>query len=364
MDEFAQSRGEDDLFDDEILPIEDLTSTEDLNSQLQDVSLDTGPPPTESPIVQTRELRGSSTGWNRGTAGVRRETKKGGLLNSRYATQPQEEHPATQVEPNPVSRPEDVDSEIESKVPEAQSNVPEAPSASSKPPAVRGDRTATGGLKKPKLTEEELNAKLAAAKERSQNLSAAHARAQADAASFEERERIAQERRLKDATHRRAMDREREKNRARKMAVMGGREWDAEKNEDDFRIPHGRGGGRSNVMRAMNGTTSYDRRDPALDDISQYEWHEGRGRGRGRGRGSGRGGTRAGRSPTPQSSSGHTQRLDVDTDVNFPALPSSSSKTPDPPKPTPARTQSNVKSPADEKRSWAEQVEMNEAATS
>ena len=83
-----------------------------------------------------------------------------------------------------------------------------------------GDRTGTGGVKKPKLTEDELTAKLLAAKERSQNLSAAHARAQADAASFEERERIAQHKRAKEKVERRAMDNERQKNAARKAAAM------------------------------------------------------------------------------------------------------------------------------------------------
>ena len=117
------------------------------------------------------------------------------------------------------------------------------------PPAVRGDRTATGGIKKARLTEEELNEKLAAAKERSHNRSAAHARAQADADSFEERERIAQQKRSKDAVSRKVMDNEREKNRARKMAVMGGREWDAEKNAEDFQGSSSRGRGGSNTMR-------------------------------------------------------------------------------------------------------------------
>src|ERR1700761_6326501 len=128
MDEFAQSRGEVDLFDDEIVPVETPSLPDDLNSQLQTVSLDSPPPTAESRIAQTRDSRGSSRAWSRGAAGPRRDTKKGGLLNSRYASQPQEEDSTvTQVESDSQARPEDVAPETESKISEDPSNIQETP---------------------------------------------------------------------------------------------------------------------------------------------------------------------------------------------------------------------------------------------
>src|ERR1700761_6743577 len=50
MEEFAQSRGDDDLFDDEIIPIEDPPSPEKVAIQLEQVSLEPTsiPPPIEA----------------------------------------------------------------------------------------------------------------------------------------------------------------------------------------------------------------------------------------------------------------------------------------------------------------------------
>jgi hypothetical protein len=232
-------------------------------------------------------------------------------------------------------------------------------------PAVRGDRTATGGIKRPKLTEEELTAKLAEAKERSQNLSAAHARAQADAASFEEREKLAQERRAKDAADRKAMDTERAQNRLRKMAGLGGREWDMEK-ESEESSGRGRGGGH---MRGVHGGVRYDweRRDPALEgedvDLRQYEWNEDRGRGRG-GRGRGRGGYR-GRGDAWNGHAGEKQQPDITAEAEFPVLPETTKPKDDLKKsrrPVQARTASDVPSPTEGDETWADQVESSEAA--
>ncbi|KAF7185274.1 hypothetical protein HII31_13549 [Pseudocercospora fuligena] len=126
-----------------------------------------------------------------------------------------------------------------------QSTPPEnAPSGPRKetPQAVRGDRSAAGGLRKPKLTEEELAEKMARIQIKNASLTAAHARAEADAASFAEREQqakqIAEQRKKEERRDRQQMMGEREKNRQRKLKAMEGREWDAEKREDDF----GKGG--------------------------------------------------------------------------------------------------------------------------
>ena len=198
-------------------------------------------------------------------------------------------------------------------------------------------------MRKPKLTDEELSAKLAAAKERSQNVAAAHARAQADAANFEERERIAQQKREKDRVERRAMDNEREKNRQRKMAVMGGREWDAGKNEDDFKTQNGR-----TAARKMQ---TQDEISAEEGDLRMYEWHDDRGRGRG---GFGRGG------PGFDDIGAGGQQQKPNWESDFPALPGAAQKSAadeDTPKPTPRRWDSGDGGGG----SWAEQVESSEA---
>jgi hypothetical protein len=359
MEEFSQSRGDDDLFDDEIVPFEP-SQQDTLEAQVQQISLQ----PKAAPVqAQTRnddyprDPRGANVWAQRAQSKKDNLAKKNDLVGSKWATQPSLA-PTTQEAPVPLqetSEPPLDTSETPSVAdPTAETTTPSAPAVQTpaRPAAVRGDRTGTGGVKKPKLTEDELSAKLLAAKERSQNLSAAHARAQADAASFEERERVAQRQRAEEAVNRRQMDNERQKNAARKAAAMGGREWDVEKNEEDFKIS--RGGerrGRGGTMRAMNGT-SVNRSDPSLDDLSQYQWHEGRGRGRGdRGRGRG---ARVGRG----DARGGARQPNVKAEADFPSLPAPKPAKDDKqsPRPIAARSTSNVLSPSGEKTSWADQV--------
>jgi hypothetical protein len=133
---------------------------------------------------------------------------------------------------------------------QAQTNAPEsAPSGPRKETtfAVRGDRQATGGVKKPKLTEEELAEKLASMQIKNASAAAAHARAEADAAAFAEREQqakqVAELKRKEERRDRQQMMGEREKNRQRKLKAMTGREWDAEKEEVDARPDARRGFG-------------------------------------------------------------------------------------------------------------------------
>lgn len=361
MEEFSQSRGDDDLFDDEIVPIEP-PQQDTLSAQVQHISLQ---PPVASPDANKgHEFSRGSRVRGRG-APPKAPSKKNDLAGSKWATQPA---PASTANEVPISSQEPSDTPTEGREPLSADDTtavtaqPDTPvlQTPSRPAAVRGDRTGTGGVKKPKLTEDELTAKLLAAKERSQNLSAAHARAQADAASFEERERVAQENRAKEKVERRAMDNERQKNAARKAAAMGGREWDLEKNEEDFKIQNNRGGSRQRggQMRTMNGATA-DRSDPGLDDLSQYQWHEGRGRGRGE-RGRGRGGPRGGRG----DARGGSRQPNIKAETDFPALPGAApvkvvkpSSLSDAAKKTP-----EVLSPAAEKSSWADQVDESEAA--
>jgi hypothetical protein len=377
MEDFSQSRGDDDLFDDEIIPLDP--------SEIETVVVQTQDPPKHSPPTLAPNGPSQREYGPRGRGRGGRGRGNNELLNSRFA--PRAQPQTTQTKPPPQQQPSVPDTSQEGSTSTTnldaptttdntenpESNVtdpppPPAPAAAPTPTrtlAVRGDRTATGGIKKPKLTEDELTAKLAEAKERSQNLSAAHARAQADAASFEAREKIAQAKRAKDVANRKAMDTERAQNRLRKMAGMGGREWDSEKESDEFR-GRGRGGG---YMRGAHGGVRYDRerRDPALEgedvDLRQYEWNGDRGRGRG-GRGRGRGGYR-GRGDARNGNFSERRQPDVSAEAEFPALPETAKPKNDmrkPPQSVQARTTSDALSAADGKETWADQVESSEAA--
>lgn len=195
--------------------------------------------------------------------------------------------------------------------------------------AVRGDRQATGGVKKPKLTEEELAEKMAKIQIKNASLTAAHARAEADAASFAEREQqakqVAKQREKEERRDRQQMMGEREKNRMRKLKAMEGREWDAEKREDDFSR-----GGRFDKKGGFTG----DRED--YTDGREYLYREPR-QGE-RGRGGGRGGRGGRLSET------------VPRQEDFPALPATS-------KPTTSGQTSEPISNKPSGKSWADQVE-------
>lgn len=197
--------------------------------------------------------------------------------------------------------------------------------------AVRGDRQATGGLRKPKLTEEELAEKLARIQIKNANLTAAHARAEADAASFAEREQqakqVAKLREKEERRDRQQMMGEREKNRMRKLKAMEGREWDAEKREDDFSR-----GGRFDKKGGFAG----DQQD--YSDGREYLYREPR---QERGRGGGRGGR-----------GGRTSEAAAPRQEDFPALPATDSK--------PSASTTEPSEPISNKpsgKSWADQVE-------
>ena len=111
---------------------------------------------------------------------------------------------------------------------QAPENAPSGPRKDVAQP-VRGDRLVAGGIRKPKITEEELAEKMARIQIKNVSLTAAHARAEADAASFAEREHqaktLADQRRKEERRDRQQMMGEREKNRLRKLKAMTGREW-------------------------------------------------------------------------------------------------------------------------------------------
>ncbi|KAL9610180.1 MAG: hypothetical protein Q9167_005108 [Letrouitia subvulpina] len=312
MDEFAQTRQPDDLFDDDFTPIS------------EPVVQPSGPRQTH--------LRGGYSDRARGRGRERIDP-----------TQRPSHHAAPTT-----SQPGNVAPMTTSNADTDSTARPTAPAA------VRGDRSATGGNAKPKLTEEELSARLEAAKLNSAKREEAHRLAEADEASFQQREAQAVQRRQEENRARRLMDQERERNRLRKLGAQGGREWDEGKeDQESLRGSQYRRGAQGGIGYQSVG---YRGSDPGL---MQEENANPRGRGfrGGRGRsGRTRGGRGRGRGiendpsafeilkPTPPN---------VETD--FPALPTVKSIQPE------------VKIPAFEtpeggKQSWADEVEVQQPA--
>ena len=190
----------------------------------------------------------------------------------------------------------------------------------------------------------------------------AHRLAEADEASFQQREELAREKRREEGLARRVMEGEREKNRLRKL--KGGREWDEGKEEQVVE----RGGGRG-FRRGMYGAVErkgVQGSDTGVKEESEeaysrsgrggYEGRRGRGRGRGgRGRGRGESGGRGGHdgrgggAPAPASF--------VDTD--FPALGNAGKKEAQKSKIVTLETADIIKAPDGGKGTWADQVETN-----
>ena len=193
-------------------------------------------------------------------------------------------------------------------------------------PSVRGDRQATGGIAKPKLTEEELAEKMARIQIKNATLTAAHARAEADAASFAQREeqakQVSAQRQKEERRDRQQMMGERERNRMRKLKAMEGREWDAEKNEADFQK-----GGHFDKKGAFAG----DKEE--YTDGREYLYREPRGGSRGS-RGGGRAREARGQAAPKQE--------------DFPALPASNTA-----------VNSGGAIDRDAVKSWADQVEAS-----
>ncbi|KAH0166305.1 hypothetical protein KCU67_g4366, partial [Aureobasidium melanogenum] len=273
-------------------------------------------------------------------------------------------------EPQPKDAPNVQQEQQQQQPPSDTTAEPSKPATN----AVRGDRTATGGLRKPKLSEQELAEKMSRISLKNEKLAAAHARAEADAADFAEREEVAAKRRQEERRERQQMMGEREKNRLRKLKAVGGREWDAEKPEDADafggpRQPGGRGrgayggvAGQRNPDGSREGFSG-DRED--YTDGREYMYREDRGRGRGRGRG-GRGGGAGRGGRGPQQEKPTSQSVPKPTD--FPDLSGSASapKFDNAPPPTMAfPTKAKVEkldiddqlTPGTEKKSWADMME-------
>ncbi|KAG8532815.1 uncharacterized protein KY384_002693 [Bacidia gigantensis] len=180
MDEFAQTRAPDDLFfDDDYTPL---------------------PAPTPQ-IYETEQ-----------TPPLELQNNRSASPSKESEVQPPDQPPAPVLtnSPTPTSPPTARSTNVIAQSPTAPRIAP-----------VRGDRHLTGGLVKPKLTEEELSSKLAAAKLNSAKRAEAHRLAEADEADFHAREAKVQVRRQEEGKARRVMDMERERNRIRKLGAQG-----------------------------------------------------------------------------------------------------------------------------------------------
>ncbi|KAL4795095.1 hypothetical protein BDV19DRAFT_389498 [Aspergillus venezuelensis] len=408
LDEFAQTRGADDLFDDEIIPVsaEEQTTVVEVEPSIQ------APPPPEVPNqapVQTAAVTESLSKLQvDGTPGREAETtpipdaprSRGGERRGRGKGRGGRGHgrggrdSGSRRSDGARGKPDDGAAEVETREGEEvagetatnkSEDVAQDDAAAEAPrvPAVRGDRSATGGVKKPKLTEQELSQRIALARENAAKKAAAHARAEADQASFEEREKVAEKKRREERANRRVMDNEREKNRLRKLEALNGREWDAEKPEDQFKerggqYRRGMHGGVSGVARQPKGLQDSRWADASPspdkgDDSSAYEHGHGNARGRGRGRGGrggrGRGGHRRDAS-REQPSDAPSQEKPAPTPIisneaEFPSLPGGEKKEKDKTANAPAISKEPLPSLDDATKAfspisgatWADQVE-------
>lgn len=231
---------------------------------------------------------------------------------------------------------------------------------------------------------------MAAAKLKAAEQRRVHERAKADEAAEQRRahraeadeaaeQRRAQEKRRAENKNRRALENEREQNRMRKLGAQTGREWDAEKKEEDYTQRNNRG---SAFRRGAHGGVVDDRSPPHPSAAFDPDGNPSRGRGgRGRGRGGGYRGGRGGShresniKPNDEMPGGIQQQKQtapvVDAENEFPSLPE---------KPTTAPATSAISTgmttgtaaesssgkspltPLTPQGSWAEQVELSHNA--
>lgn len=307
MDEFAQSRADDDLFGDEFEPVSTPTIIHDGTQNHGSIDDHDGSSSRATGSSQSRggteegggrggqrnvqgqvqnhgrsrgghraQERGRVRGQGQGQGGRGGfQTNTTGLAGSRYAPQqptaatvPTIEDPTraqaadtTDITTNSNSNSNDTttsmnttgttiteDTRATNTDQTSLSDAPTQPSQQqpqqpSRTTAVRGDRSLTGGPQHTKLSEEELTAKLARMAILNAEKTAKFRRTEADSAAFLQKEAEMRKKRVEEQKNARAMDQERARNRERKLKAQGGREWDSEKVESD--IVDGRGRGRS-----------------------------------------------------------------------------------------------------------------------
>jgi len=272
-DDFAQSRGADDLFSDDI----EAPESPELEHQYYAAPAPAAPAILSTENVrahntqQTARPRGQSSYRSRGGAAMRgghgvtnnngrRTDGMQGSFNPRADIIPP---PAASTPPPNAANTLDSESTTPlSTEPGTSSSVAQAPAAPAAPAAppqqqqritsVRGDRSATGPAKPPKRTEEELNALMARMHIKNAEKSQAHARAEKDEAAYQQREALAAKKRTEERQNVRQMNADRAQNRERKLGAISGREWDSEKQEEDIVDSKSRGPS-SKYSRGANG---------------------------------------------------------------------------------------------------------------
>ena len=338
MDEFAQTRSPDDLFDDDFTPITESPSKQ----------LGAPPPSTDSP-------RTSYTPRAPFKNARRSSSHNSTIQDSTSSSNPQD----LSNDAEPTQKPTSPDATTDTN----NTTTPRAPKTHQ---AVRGNRLATGGTPRTKLTEQELTERLEAAKINNAKRAEAYRLAEADEADFQLREAQVTQKRLEESKARRIMDLEREKNRLRKLeaGIKGNREWDEGKEERDEERSRGyrRGvnggiGGRGG--RGGRGGTLFEGYQDQLGE--RQGGFEFRGRGRGRGeRGGGRGGGRGGRGrgrgiEFPSKTWNAADQKVPDPKDDFPALPTT--KQPAEQTLPPDKIADSLKTVDGKGESWADHVE-------
>ncbi|KAL8763489.1 MAG: hypothetical protein Q9184_000701 [Pyrenodesmia sp. 2 TL-2023] len=303
MDEFAQTRSPDNLFDDDFTPIDEPAVEDFIQPQ----------PPSSQ-----RERSDGPRGRGRGRPIQHQQQHNQPTLSKQSSSDIPANSSATGTADAPTSA--------------AEASTTEPDTTPKPSTAVRGDRSATGGTTKPKLTEKELSARLAAAKLNNAKREEAHRLAEADEASFHQREAQASQRRQEEGRARRLMDQEREKNRLRKLGAQGGREWDEGKgdqpSQDPRRSQYQRGahGGASGYQGIANREVDLQPDENGGFGGRGYQTRGGRGRG---GRGRGRGGRGRGGFENRGSDFEILKQPVPNTETDFPALPPTERPKPD-----------------------------------
>ncbi|MCJ1291300.1 hypothetical protein MMC34_002843 [Xylographa carneopallida] len=366
IDEFAQTRQPDDLFDDDYTPI-----TEPISQ--------TNPPAAPRSSYPQQRARGNQV-HGRGRGGYPRSADN--AHNARPTPKPAPNLTSTTTVPRPA-----IAAKAGTSTPPADLTSITTTTASSSPTTaaptsspVRGSRLQTGGVQKPKLTESELSARLAAARLNNAKREEAHRLAEADEASFQHREAQAREKRREEGLARRVMEGERERNRLRKLGARGGREWDEGKAPEEEKARGARRGMYGGVVggisggRGRGGEAGYAGRGRGISGENATEnFHSTRGsfegrraRGRGRGdRGPGRGRNRGdfGGDGAGDHAGGVQQGVKKPAafkEADFPALAVDKTKKAESlPKEriVTLENQDILKSPTGERGTWADQVE-------
>jgi hypothetical protein len=160
VDEFAQTRGGDDLFDDEIIPIHQEGQSEELPAAVH-AEEDATPSPNNTSENSLPAKRGRGThrvaqhGGERGRGRGKRRGSRGGRSTQDKADSPAPKESSVDAPENQQiaelsnKRIDDTaDNEALEKTPTTASSSPPAKAETPRVQAVRGDRSGTGGVKK------------------------------------------------------------------------------------------------------------------------------------------------------------------------------------------------------------------------